>query len=144
MDGATTGPGSSDRPTGRSSSMKRWTLAARAWDELTEAAASDDLSLEDGMGELTADDSEARARWDDRLGAYVDLQGPLDVLRLRPQTEPPWPTSDNPMLGYLVDRSAEIAGEEGLGTALAWLASNAWFEGAVAERSRFARFLDEG
>ena len=134
MDGATNPPGSTDGPTGRSSSMKRWTLAGRTWDELTEAAASDDLSLDDGMGELTADDSEARARWDDRLGSYVDLQGPLDVLRLRPQTEPPWPTSDNPMLGYLVDRGAEIAGEEGLGAALAWLASNAWFEGAVAER----------
>jgi hypothetical protein len=124
--------------------MKRWTLSGRAWDELTEAAASDDVSVEDGMGELTPDESAARARWDDRLGAYVDLQGPLDVLRLRPKTEPPWPTSDNPMLGYLVDRSAEIAAEDGLGAALAWLASNAWFEGAVAERSRFSRFLDDG
>ena len=122
--------------------VKRWTLSGRAWDELTEAAA-DDLAVDDGMGELS-DDSEARARWDDRLGAYVDLQGPLDVLRLRPTTEPPWPTSDNPMLGYLVDRGAEIADEEGLGAALAWLASNAWFEGAIAERSRFARFLDDG
>jgi hypothetical protein len=123
--------------------MKRWTLSGRAWDELTEAAA-DDLSPEEGMAELTAAESEARARWADRLGAYVDLQGPLDVLRLRPPTEPPWPTSDNPMLGYLVDRCAEIAAEEGLGAAIAWLASNAWFEGAVAERSRFARFLDDG
>jgi hypothetical protein len=123
--------------------MKRWTLSGRAWDELTEAAA-DDLSAEERMAELTAAESAARARWDDRLGRYVDLQGPLDVLRLRPKTEPPWPTSDNPMLGYLVDRSAEIAAADGLGAALAWLASNAWFEGAVAERSRFARFLDDG
>ena len=64
------------------------------------------------MAELSPDDSEARARWDDRLGAYVDVQGTLDVLRLRPQTEPPWPTSDNPMLGYLVDRSG---GDRGRG-----------------------------
>jgi len=40
--------------------------------------------------------------------------------------------ADNPMLGYLVDRSAEIAGEEGLGAALAWLASNAWFVPGVS------------
>ena len=123
--------------------MKRWSLAGRAWDELDQMAAADDVTVED-VAELDADDSEARARWNDRLSEYVDLQGPLDVLRLRPRTEPPWPTSDNPMLGYLVDRSAEIANEDGLGAALAWLASNAWFEGAVAERSRFARFVDEG
>jgi hypothetical protein len=123
--------------------MKRWSLAGRAWDELDEMAAADDVTVED-VADLDADDSEARARWNDRLSEYVDLQGSLDVLRLRPTTEPPWPTSDNPMLGYLVDRSAEIANEEGLGAALAWLASNAWFEGALSERSRFARFVDEG
>jgi hypothetical protein len=122
--------------------VKRWTLAGRAWDELDEMTAADDVTVED-VAELDADDSEARARWNDRLSDYVDLQGALDVLRLRPRTEPPWPTSDNPMLGYLVDRSAEIASEDGLGAALAWLASNAWFEGAIAERSRFARFLDD-
>jgi hypothetical protein len=123
--------------------MKRWTLAGRAWDELDEMTAADDLAVEEGIAELSGDDSEARARWNDQLSQYVDLQGPLDVLRLRPRTEPPWPTSDNPMLGYLVDRSAEIANEEGLGAALAWLASTAWFEGTLAERSRFARFLDD-
>src|SRR3974390_1626518 len=101
--------------------MKRWALAGRAWDELDEMTADDDVAIEDGIAELSGDDSEARARWNDQLSHYVDLQGPLDVLRLRPRTEPPWPTSDNPMLGYLVDRSAEIANEEGLGAALAWL-----------------------
>ena len=123
--------------------MKRWTLAGRAWDELDEMTAVDDETAEEAIAELGGDDSAARARWNDRLGEYVDQQGPLDVLRLRPQTEPPWPTCDNPMLGYLVDRSAEIADREGLGAALAWLASNAWFEGSLAERSRFARFLDD-
>jgi hypothetical protein len=123
--------------------MKRWTLAGRGWDELDQMTADDDVTVEEGIAELNGDDSEARARWNDRLSEYVELQGRLDVLRLRPRTEPPWPTCDNPMLGYLVDRSAEIAAEEGLGAALAWLASNAWFEGALAERSRFARFLDD-
>jgi hypothetical protein len=123
--------------------MKRWLLSGRAWDELTDAAGSDDVAITDAMAGLNPDQSAARARWSDRLAAYVDLQGPLDVLRLRPPTEPPWPTSDNPMLGYLVDRSAEIAADDGLGAALAWLASNSWFEGAVAERSRFARFLGD-
>jgi hypothetical protein len=93
--------------------------------------------------ELRADESEAHERWSDRLSTYVDLQGRLDALRLRPQTERPWPASDNPMLGYLVERAAEIEGESGLGSAMAWLASNAWFEGALAERARFARFLDD-
>ena len=73
--------------------MKRWTLAGRAWDELDEMTAADDVTVED-VAELDADDSEARARWNDRLSDYVDLQGALDVLRLRPRTEPPWPTSD--------------------------------------------------
>jgi hypothetical protein len=95
-----------------------------------------------GVEGLRADASDALVRWEDRLGAYVDLQGTLDALRLRPQTEAPWPASDNPMLGYLVERAAEIEGESGLGCALAWLASNAWFEGALSERARFARFLD--
>jgi hypothetical protein len=103
---------------------------------------SDALEVEYGIAHLHADDSVALERWNDRLSAYVDLQGTLDALRLRPPTEPPWPASDNPMLGYLVERSAEIADESGLGVALAWLASNSWFEGALAERSRFARLLD--
>jgi hypothetical protein len=120
--------------------MRRWLLSGRGeapFDALEDAFDPDGVEL------LRADESEARERWSDRLGAYVDLQGRLDALRLRPPTERPWPASDNPMLGYLVERAAEIEGESGLGCALAWLASNAWFEGALAERVRFARLLDD-
>ena len=78
----------------------------------------------------------------DRLSQYVDNQGTLDALRLRPSSEQPWPAFDNPMLGYLVERAVEIAEDDGLGAAVGWLAANAWFEGAIAERSRFIRLLD--
>ena len=120
--------------------MKRWLLPGRGERALFDA--SDELSVDDGVSHLRADDSVALERWSDRLSQYVDLQGTLDALRLRPPSEPPWPASDNPMLGYLVERAAEIADESGLGAALAWLAANSWFEGAIAERSRFARLLD--
>jgi len=46
------------------------------------------------------------------------------------------------MLAYLEERTAEIAATESMDAAIAWLSANAWFEGAIAERSRFARFLD--
>jgi hypothetical protein len=100
----------------------------------------DDLEIE--FASLYADDSEALARWKDRLSTYVDLQGTLDALRLRPSSEQPWPAFDNPMLGYLRERGTEIAAKDGLGAAVAWLSANAWFEGAIAERSRFLRLLD--
>jgi len=103
-------------------------------------AAEPPVDLE--VAELYADDSRALARWKARVTQYVDAQATLDALRLRPATEPPWPGADNPMLGYLVDRSAEIAALDGLDTALAWLAANSWLEGAIAERSRFLRLLD--
>jgi hypothetical protein len=98
--------------------------------------------------ERTADfadhgDSVARSRWADRLGRYVDQQGPIDALRLRSPSEPPWPQTENPMVGYLTERSSEIFAEEGLDAALAWLVANAWFEGVVAERVRIARSLDD-
>ena len=95
-----------------------------------------------GNAHLYIDDSAALAFWKDRLSAYVDLQGQLDALRLRPSSEPPWPGSDNPMLAYLEERTAEIASNEGMEAATRWLAANAWFEGAIAERSRFVRLLD--
>ena len=95
-----------------------------------------------GIAHLYADESAALALWKDRLSVYVDLQGQLDALRLRPSSEPPWPGSDNPMLAYLEERTAEIAATEGMEAATAWLAANAWFEGAIAERSRFVRLLD--
>jgi hypothetical protein len=120
--------------------MRRWLLSARG--DAPFDAFDDDLDPDAGVEGLRAVESEARSRWGDRLSTYVDLQGTLDALRLRPPTERPWPASDNPMLGYLVERAAEIEGQSGLGSALAWLASNAWFEGALAERVRFARFLD--
>ena len=100
----------------------------------------DDLAIE--FASLYADDSEALARWKDQLSAYVDVQGTLDALRLRPSSEQPWPAFDNPMLGYLRERAAEIATKDGVEAAIAWLSANAWFEGAVAERSRFIRLLD--
>ena len=105
-----------------------------------EVDADDDIEVE--FASLYADDSEALARWKDRLSVYVDLQGTLDALRLRPSSEQPWPAFDNPMLGYLRERGTEIAAKDGLAAAVAWLAANAWFEGALAERSRFLRLLD--
>jgi hypothetical protein len=120
--------------------MKRWLLPGRG--DAPFDTVEDAFDHGDGVDHLRADDSEALERWEDRLSAYVDFQGGLDALRLRPPTEPPWPASDNPMLGYLVERAAEIESESGLGSALAWLASNAWFEGALSERTRFTRLLD--
>ena len=101
-----------------------------------------DRTPDDKIVDLGGDDSAVLEKWKDRLGSYVDAQGTLDALRLRHPTEPPWPAADNPMLGYLYERSREIVISEGADTALAWLASNAWFEGAIAERSRFARHLN--
>jgi hypothetical protein len=133
---------------------KRWILARRPlFDDLeartpepgtaepdVEVEVDDDLEVE--FATLYADDSEALARWKDQLSEYVDLQGTLDALRLRPSSEQPWPAFDNPMLGYLRERGTEIAAQDGLAAAVAWLAANAWFEGAIAERSRFIRLLD--
>ena len=105
-----------------------------------------DRDLDDDIADLLAgdeDDSVALARWKDRLSRYVDRQGALDALRLRSPSEPPWPATDNPMLGYLSERSKEIATADGPDTALAWLARNAWFEGAISERARIARLIDE-
>ncbi len=119
--------------------MARWRLLSGR-DRLDEF---DHADLDDDVAQLYTDDSVARARWGGRLGQYVDLQGALDALRLRPTTERPWPAWDNPMFGYLIDRGTEIAAADGLDAALVWLASHAWFEGAIAERSRFARLLDD-
>ena len=88
------------------------------------------------------DDSAARSEWADRLARYVDQQGAMDALRLRSPSEPPWPQDENPMVGYLVARGAELAADRGVDAALEWLASNAWFEGVIAERVRIARLLD--
>ena len=111
-------------------------------DESLVHAGFDEVDLDAEIAQLYADDSEALARWKDRLSGYVDLQGTLDALRLRPSSEQPWPAFDNPMLGYLKERGAEIAANNGLDAAITWLAANSWFEGAIAERSRFIRLLD--
>src|SRR3954468_18292652 len=98
------------------------------------------------LAELLADasgDSEALARWRDRISRYVDSQGGLDALRLRSPSEPPWPSADNPMLAYLRERSREIAAEDDFDTALSWIVRHAWFEGAISERARIARLVDE-
>jgi hypothetical protein len=101
-----------------------------------------DDELEDAIAHLYEDGGPALARWKDQLSSYVDLQGTLDALRLRPSSEQPWPAFDNPMLGYLKERAAEIVAKDGLEAGVTWLAANAWFEGALAERSRFVRLLD--
>src|SRR5947207_14917790 len=98
------------------------------------------------LADLLADesgDSEALARWRDRLSRYVDSQGGLDALRLRSPSEAPWPATDNPMLAYLIERSREIASEKGFDEALAWIIHHAWFEGVISERARIARLVDE-
>jgi hypothetical protein len=101
---------------------------------------------DDDLADLLArdeDDSDALARWKDRLSQYVDRQGPIDAVRLRTPTEAPWPATDNPMLRYLSEGSKEIVTEDSVDTAVAWLATNAWFEGAISERARIARLVDE-
>ena len=111
-----------------------------------EEVSLDDHDMDVEIAELLAEeggDSLALARWKERLSAYVDRQGSLDALRLRSQSEAPWPAIDNPMLGYLTERSAEIAGERGVDAALDWLARNAWFEGTIAERARIAGLIDQ-
>jgi hypothetical protein len=103
-------------------------------------------SFDDAVTDLLVggmDDSVAVALWRERLSHYVAQQGPLDALRLRSSSEPPWPATDNPMVGYLIDRGREIATQEGLEEALASLAANAWFEGVIAERVRMARLIDQ-
>jgi len=85
--------------------------------------------------------SPAYARWSEQLDAYLAAQGALDALRLRPSDEAPWPDGTNPMLSYLRERAAELVSEEGLDAAIAWLARQAWFEAAIAERARMSRLL---
>jgi hypothetical protein len=112
------------------------------WDRPQSDDSIDDIDFEDAIAHLYEDGGPALARWKDRLSQYVDLQGTLDALRLRPSSEQPWPAFDNPMVGYLKERTAEIVAKDGLEAAVTWLAANAWFEGALAERSRFIRLLD--
>jgi hypothetical protein len=81
-------------------------------------------------------------RWHDRLTAYLDGQGELvEELRRRVHPHPPWPEADNPMIGYLSERALEIAADDGIETAMVWLAVHAWFESAVDERARILRSI---
>jgi len=96
------------------------------------------------IGVLLADageQSSALARWSERLAQHVQGQGSLDALRLRPESEAPWPQSDNPMLCYLIERTAEIIDGDGVERAVVWLATHAWLEATIAERGRVARLL---
>ena len=96
------------------------------------------------IGELLAEPgahSAVFARWTERLGNYVQSQGPLDALRLRPIPEAPWPDDDNPMLCYLRERATEMLEDDGIACAIEWLANHAWFEATIAERSRLSRML---
>ena len=102
--------------------------------------------FDDEMADLLVDDADqgvALERWKDRLRRYVEQQGPLDALRLRSSSEPPWPAAENPMVGYLIERGTEIANHDGIDPAVAWVAANAWFEGVIAERARMQRLIDE-
>jgi hypothetical protein len=103
----------------------------------------DDLNDRD-IGVLLAEpsaQSSALARWSERLAQHVQGQGPLDALRLRPESEAPWPQPDNPMLCYLIERTAEIMDVDGPDRAFNWLATHAWLEATIAERGRVARLL---
>lgn len=73
--------------------------------------------------------------WVDRLRTYFEAQGDVEAFRSARIPEGPWPEFDNPMVGYLIDRGCELAGSEGIKTAMAWAVAHAWFEAAVHERS---------
>lgn len=79
--------------------------------------------------------SPARQRWQSQLVPYVATQRGVADLRSRRQPEPPWPDPENPMLGYLMERAAEILEEQGAGPAIVWAITHAWFESAIATRS---------
>jgi len=105
-----------------------------------------DDNRETDLADLLAEDgrhSKALERWKDRLSTYVDSQGGLDALRLRSPSESPWPAADNPMLAYLTERGTEIAADHGLEGAFAFVTRHAWFEGAISERARIARLVDQ-
>ena len=80
----------------------------------------------------------------DRLDAYLDGQGEeIERLRARSQPNRPWPEADNPMLEYLVKRSAEILENESPREAMIWLAVHAWFEGALEARADMLRSISD-
>jgi hypothetical protein len=87
------------------------------------------------------EDSPALALWQEQLTSYFDGQEGIEMLWSRAQPNPPWPEADNPMLGYLIVRAREIHEEQGLETALMWIAVHACFESALDTRATLIRDL---
>jgi hypothetical protein len=80
----------------------------------------------------------------ERLDAYLDAQGePIEALRNRSQPNRPWPETDNPMLEYLMRRSAEISDTDSVREAIVWLTVHAWFEGALEARAEMLRSITD-
>lgn len=87
-------------------------------------------------------DSPALQLYSDQLETYMEGQGDaVEALRTRSQPHDPWPEQDNPMLGYLMTRAAEIAQSDGIRSAIVWASVHAWFEGALEERAKVMRSL---
>lgn len=77
---------------------------------------------------------------DPALKEFVSAQGPeAFALRSHPIGTPPWPDPDDPILSYLCAKAVEIHDENGLRSALIWLATHAYFEGGIAEVARSTR-----
>ena len=81
----------------------------------------------------------AQLRWAASLQRYQHELGTADALRHQPMTIRPWPAPNNPMLGYLMDETLEIAEHHTLAAAIVWLAEHAWCEGAIAEHAALTR-----
>lgn len=78
--------------------------------------------------------SDAFRRWEERLRDYIGDRAIVAPLRQRTMPDAPWPSQQNVMLGYLIDRAREIEESGSLDEALVWLAVHAWFEGALDTR----------
>lgn len=66
------------------------------------------------------------------LLAYCDRQTPAaQEARRVYQPQSPWPAAENPMLSYLLGTAKVLIETDGLHAALLWLATHAWFEGAL-------------
>ena len=64
-------------------------------------------------------------------------RGPWASPRDTPHPEPPWPSPDNPILWYLVDKArASIDAGTPVTEVLLHLATQAWFEGGVENYDR--------
>lgn len=80
--------------------------------------------------------------WKKRLQRYLEEQGDAaQFLREPEMPNHPWPSLDNPMVGYLIERGAEFVEESGALKGVAWAVPHAWREGAIAERARIIAML---